>query len=651
MGPNLYETFPGATTTFHIDAAALLDSIHFCYQGHNEIFKLRQMESPEELAIAFAILFALDPRTIWSTDEILKQIAFKRPHARDWVSITQLCCNNIGPLFSISYFPLLLCTILQDVPWPTDETIQKLKFMNFYPMIFCASPGALAFLSRLEIHAFRKAENLQLPASDCHFEDRNLAMKRRLLDDMQTCISFPFDSTIISQSHQDSLRRTLDLIFKALSWRKTYDIQEYPLGSIKAIFYQFIRVYSDILNNPDTEEGEKNKWKKTLKNVLGISHHEALPVLFPFMDKLIQDDKKGQNLINVQDYHQGNTFHINRPEDEEFTGIYCWACRDEAFNGYIGCLGCHCNKAIEYRASFCFECGSKKPKEPKKTEDEESNALNCHYIPKESYDPKGCFIKSKAENLKSRDDCDLCIISRKSVASFSNGSLCNNCGKCPNHLCICHSEFFLRARWEDPGKLNEKFQKLKEHNLDKEPEGDEDSFHNRLAVQMGDYTCDPALKALFLSPANAQYENEGGKEAKSPTKKMPCIEPSRTCGWPGCGGGKCSKGGRVEIKPCEQKMTSREKELLRIIVHDIGAFKLTNKQKTKFKKFWANDKNKGDETIVNSMKKQFVRNKEEFITYIQNKCVKRKEGGLEKDVQVDKKVLELLRRVIQGGEG
>jgi len=66
----------------------MINSVHFNLSGYAEVFSTRKINTKEELAIAYMIIFRLDgiPNSDLTLEKIIQQLAFTHPHARQWVS-------------------------------------------------------------------------------------------------------------------------------------------------------------------------------------------------------------------------------------------------------------------------------------------------------------------------------------------------------------------------------------------------------------------------------------------------------------------------------------------------------------------------------------------------------------------------------------
>jgi hypothetical protein len=155
MGPNLYLTFPGPVTTFHMDGNGMVDSAHLCLGGYNEVFMLPRLDSAKT---AYALEVLKAPQALIMLPHDMKRGDTLKAHE-----------------------------------WPTKNMVVQLQEKKIYPSIFILEPGQLLHIAKGRIHCFRKLTSDVLPVSDVHESLRKIIVQKNQVSNKNICVSVAWD--------------------------------------------------------------------------------------------------------------------------------------------------------------------------------------------------------------------------------------------------------------------------------------------------------------------------------------------------------------------------------------------------------------------------------------------------------------------------
>jgi len=489
-------------------------------------------------------------------------------------------------------------------------------------------PGTIVHLLKGHIHLFRKPEKEYLPTQDCHAENRKIIIKGLGKEPMPLSIALPWDNNCPYTTNPSNLKAYFEHLQNISILKRDYNKLEYPLDNHKTALYHLL-----LSCDPLAEEFNKN-FEKLVSDIFGMSMQAALPVLVTALEDLVEKDCQAiHDGKRLEDEYEGEWGEIQvnthdeqeeQEEQEEKTGMFCYYCRSELFNIYIGCTGCRVNK-VEEPMKFCNHCYRNVDHEGHHLQlhfpcdrARQSTTLNSHFIPAKAFQDKNKLWTYKYEEKLVVSGCAHC---RTPPDNSNQAYYCTRCNKCVKHCCMCHAVFEPRARWCRPKEARQKLEVLKSM-VNKADEQQLAQQFQSLSVQIGnregflymrerlETQQQEALAMAALHAANATSGAQIASVAPSATSgaqsasvapsatsgaQSATVAPSATaapsatsgysrrrknepCGFPGCTKGKHTlQAGKAPCVAMENhffyKQGSREKKSVYTALYELGAFR------------------------------------------------------------------------------
>lgn len=338
MGPNCYLTPGGGYTQFHQDGHGTVDSGHSNLCGFNEVIMLRRLPEHHKINACKKIPLLSGNRT----EEDAFKTLYKLPH-------------DDGREESFS--------------WPTNETIEEWKTMNYYPSVFILKPGQHVHINKGRLHAFRKFTCSTLPTNDCHRALRTEVIENYQLKKSPLCLSVAFDWMYWGADKEGINREVASTVECAALCRdyscKSLAIPETVIlsSAMLACARLAARIEDSSMLSFETTKGDTPS--------CGPSESDLIAGILPSLRYLVKRDKSAaeSNISekNRDNLHKGiklkkaskpDTFHdpLVYPIDPYGSDYFCMVCNQELSNAYFHCNGCEVILNRDF--NICSRCYS-----------------------------------------------------------------------------------------------------------------------------------------------------------------------------------------------------------------------------------------------------------------------------------------------------
>ena len=289
LGPNLFISPPSALTPPHIDGGGIVEAVHVCVQGHNEVVMTRQLMG-EDLVQANEIVHSGSSITNDPHDETAT------------------------------------------FTWPTEDTFQLLCEAGFRPVRLILGPNEMIILNKGVLHMFRKMSTHSLHPSDCHYHLREQKLKE--LGEQaehinnQLHISIAWDNCFgFENCGEDAVRTTFDYLKETMQSKTFHEISKKKgtLVSPKTSIHMLCQFLINECNEFTNIEEPQNS-----------ARLEKLRALIPVDISMLEDELK---FFNNEEYQTKN-IPVDKVSDENDeihgnTMKSCEVCYGEIFNVYL----------------------------------------------------------------------------------------------------------------------------------------------------------------------------------------------------------------------------------------------------------------------------------------------------------------------------